>query len=249
MSLTQNSSNDRSLEHIFTRIERGVAHPLREHIEGHARADCMDPITMTQTFGALVWPVYNPGSVQHLFDPAKGGGARPVPYGGLPFRAFSASERLLKAMHHVQGIQCTGRDRNGAKDPFAAFFEGFKNDGLGGEIKTAGRESQGLGNPTAGVMQNQTEGAHLAGGVCGGIEERGAFLGAEIEVAALGIEQFHGCNPGLKQNFITTGSIREKRGVVKFERVGPVQPSRDGPLSCFSFPTARCSLDRGVVGD
>ena len=82
-------------------------------------------------------------------------------------------------------------DRNGPVDAAAALLEGLQDDGLAGQIDAGGRERQGLGDPAAGVMQDEAEGAHGQGRLFGRREEGRALGGGQVQPFSLGVVQVH----------------------------------------------------------
>src|SRR5262249_7007676 len=68
--------------------------------------------------------------------------------------------------------------------PFAAFFQAFHNDHLVRKIHPPGGEVKGFGETAPGVIEDATKGAHRPIVSQGGMEERLALFGGEVEAPA-----------------------------------------------------------------
>ena len=168
-----------------------MAHPLREHVERHARGDGVDAVAVAQALRAAVRPVRDPRRVQDRLDAPPGGVARPGPQEavGMP---FPTPLRLPDAVHEVELVQEAGRRRHGPVDALTALLEGFDNDGLPGQVDPLRRERQGLGDAAAGIVQHGAEGAHRALGLGGCRHEGAPLVGAEVEAVSLSVVQHAG---------------------------------------------------------
>jgi hypothetical protein len=132
-------------------FQAGMAHPLGEHVERHPFGDRVHPEAVAQALGALVGAVGDPCRLQDLLDAQEGRGASPGPQGAVRNPLPAAAVRLDEAVCRVQDIQATVRHRHGPVHAATALLEGFENDGLAGQIDTAGGERQGLADPAAGI--------------------------------------------------------------------------------------------------
>jgi hypothetical protein len=62
---------------------------------------------------------------------------------------------LPDVMDHVEGVEEGRRHRHGPVDTAASLLEALEHHGPAGQVDALRRESQGLADPTAGIMQNR----------------------------------------------------------------------------------------------
>jgi hypothetical protein len=82
----------------------GVAHPLRQHMEGDALGDGIDGVTMAEALGDTVGAFGDISFLHHGHHAAPRGGTRPRPQRLIQCAPAGAPLDFLEAVHHVERI-------------------------------------------------------------------------------------------------------------------------------------------------
>ena len=166
------------------RLDRGVPHPFRQHVERHCRADRRDPVAVPQALGRCLRPLDVGGRHDRLYVPP---GRRSAPGPERP--ALLPPTGFPDAVDEHQRVDEAWRDRNGPVDASAALLEGFEDHSLAVEVDAGHGQRQRLGDPAAGEVQDLAEGANLPLGLLGREEEDTALGGGQIQPIASKIDQ------------------------------------------------------------
>src|SRR5215471_143637 len=162
-------------------FEDGVAHPLRQHMQGDALVDGIDGIAMAEALGDTVGAFRDVRLLHHGHHASPRGGTGPGPQGLIQCAPAGAPLDFFEAVHHVERVQQDRRHGHRSVHTFAAFFQAFHDDHLVSKIHPPGCEVERFGDTAPGVIEDATKGTHRPIRSEGGAEERLALSWGKVK--------------------------------------------------------------------
>lgn len=146
-----------------------MPHPFLKHIELHATLYCMDTEAMPQPFWTGMG-TRDPGRLHCALHPTVRGGAIDARPELFVFHSMSSLEHLDKVPWN----------RNVPELVRASTFERAERNDTGSHLKRGRSQFQGLGNPTPGIEQRQTEASLSRRQARSCLDESRAVFGVDV---------------------------------------------------------------------